>query len=82
MPFTVTLRAFARIGEILGKQRELELPDAARVCDAWVILADEDVELRALRASTRFARNGMLCTEEECLAAGDELSLLPPLGGG
>ena len=78
----VRLLAFARLGELLGAQRELEMADGACVADAWQQLASSEPSLVALHASTRFARNGELCDADARLHDGDELALLPPTGGG
>jgi molybdopterin converting factor small subunit len=79
------LLAFARLREILGYgARELELDDAPPATPerVWSILAAERAGLPELRCSTRFARNGVLVDAAEPLADGDELALLPPVGGG
>jgi len=38
--------------------------------------------LEPLRASTRFARNGALARGDAALRDGDEVALMPPVGGG
>jgi len=75
--------AFARLRELLSaSERSLELPSGARAGDAWDALARGRAELAALRASTRVAINGRVVPFDEALADGDELALLPPVGGG
>jgi len=75
--------AFARLRELLaGAEQSVELPDGARVDDAWSALAQLHPALAAERRGTRAARNGRLVAFEEILADGDELALLPPVGGG
>lgn len=79
----IRLIAFAGLRELLqAPERSLELPDRARVDDAWRALANEHPALDSLRVSTRVARNGRLASFEDELAEGDELALLPPVGGG
>jgi molybdopterin converting factor small subunit len=79
----IHLLAFAGLRELLGaSERELALPQGARVRDAWAALAQRYPALDDLRASTRLARNGRITTFDDTLANGDELALLPPVGGG
>ncbi|HEV3195890.1 MAG TPA: MoaD/ThiS family protein [Candidatus Cybelea sp.] len=79
----IRVLAFARLRELLGAPEiTLELPEGARVVDAWSALAQGCSELDEQRASTRAARNGNLVAFEEPLADGDELAILPPVGGG
>jgi molybdopterin converting factor small subunit len=74
---------FAGLRELLGaSERELALPPGSRVGDAWATLARSYPALDDLRASTRVARNGRVTTFDDALANGDELALLPPVGGG
>ena len=82
-PVRVRVLAFARLRELLASgELTLELAAGARVSDAWERLADGIGPLAQLRSSTRFARNGRIVSFEEPLADGDELALLPPVGGG
>ena len=80
---TVRVVAFARIREILGvASLELTLESEATVGSVWDGLARERPALADLRASTRFARNGVVAASTEPLRDGDEVALLPPFGGG
>jgi molybdopterin converting factor small subunit len=79
----VRVLAFARLREVLGfGTRELELEPGATLDDVWALLARDAAGLTPLRASTRFARNGALADGATALQAGDEIALLPPVGGG
>lgn len=80
---TVRVLAFARLRELLGfNERALEVPDGATLSDLWAQLARQASALEPLRASTRFARNGTLVQAGAGLHDGDEIALLPPVGGG
>ena len=80
---TIRVVAFARIREVLNDgHRTLQLADGSRVGDAWDALVTRVPELAHLESSTRLARNGRLVEVGEPLADGDELTLLPPVGGG
>jgi molybdopterin converting factor small subunit len=79
----IRIVAFAALRELFhAPEHAIELPAGARVADAWSALAHEHPALAAHRASTRVARNGQLASFEDGLADGDELALLPPVGGG
>jgi MoaD family protein len=79
----IRVLAFAQLREMLGgAEHRLELPGGARVDDAWAALIRAHPPLMRERASTRVARNGRLCRFDEPLADGDELAVLPPVGGG
>jgi molybdopterin synthase catalytic subunit/molybdopterin synthase sulfur carrier subunit len=79
----VRVVAFARLRELLGfGERELELAPAATLEDAWRSLTSAVPEAVRLRASTRFARNGVVADGASVLGDGDEIALLPPVGGG
>lgn len=80
---TVRLVAFARVRELLGgSERDVVVASGARVIDVWERLRTECPELGELGSSTRFARNGKIADPNEMLAQGDELAVLPPVGGG
>jgi molybdopterin synthase catalytic subunit len=79
----IRVLAFAHLREALGQaDLALELPPDATAGDAWATLARRLPALAAAGASTRFARNGAMISAQEPLCDGDELALLPPVGGG
>jgi molybdopterin synthase sulfur carrier subunit len=79
----VRVRAFARARELLGSELQLELPDGASLADAWEALRLKNVELDRMASSIRLARNGVVSPLLDArLAEGDEVSVLPPVGGG
>ncbi len=79
----IRVLAFARLRELVDlPERSLDLPAGARVEDAWSALVRAFPALDAERACTRAACNGRLVAFDAPLADGDELALLPPVGGG
>jgi molybdopterin converting factor subunit 1 len=80
---TARVLAFARLRELLGfGEARVDVPDGTTIDGLWVRLAADSTELAALRASTRFARNGELVPGTAAVRDGDEIALLPPVGGG
>lgn len=79
----VRVLAFARLRELLGSAaHELELAEPATVADVWNALSAQHADIGALAASSRIARNGRVVSRGEQVGEGDELALLPPVGGG
>ena len=75
--------AFARLREVLGfGERTLDVGSAVTLEDVWTSLTAASPEAVRLRASTRFARNGVIVDGSSRVADGDEIALLPPVGGG
>ena len=80
---TVRVLAFARLRELLGfGERAVSVPVGATLEMVFAQLAADAPQLAPLRASTRFARNGALATATSVVHEGDEIALLPPVGGG
>jgi molybdopterin converting factor small subunit len=80
---TVRVLAFARLRELLGfGERLVQVPAGTTLDALWSQLAAEVPAMQGLRASTRFARNGALAGGGAPVADGDEIALLPPIGGG
>jgi sulfur-carrier protein len=80
----VRIRAFAGMRELLGEgDFELDVRDGATVADVWEALRGRKHEIDKLAASTRIARNGRVVPLlNEVVRPGDEIALLPPVGGG
>jgi len=74
----VTVRLFAQLRERVGAgELSIELPDGARVSDAIAALGDVAAGLPVVMAVNR-----EYASEDDQLAAGDELALIPPVSGG
>jgi len=79
----VRVRLFAIQRELAGtREVEVELPDEARVEDAWAALVGRYPTLAAGRSFVRFARNAEYAEGGTGLADGDELAVIPPVSGG
>ncbi len=78
------MRAFARLRELLeAPEFTLELPAGSTLVDVWEALRERNRKIDALASSTRIARNGrVVALLGEAVADGDEIALLPPVGGG
>ena len=75
--------AFARVRELVGfSEREFGLAETPTVGALRARLEGDAPELARLRSSTRVARNGLLVDDSATLSEGDEVALLPPVGGG
>jgi molybdopterin synthase catalytic subunit/molybdopterin converting factor small subunit len=72
------VRLFAGLRERAGAaERELELPDGARVADVWAPL-----DLGEEPAGLLYAVNRQYAPGDRLLADGDEIALIPPVSGG
>lgn len=74
---------FAVFRERLGTSAEtIELSAPATVADAIAALSARHPPIAALRGRFRVARNQAFALDDEPLADGDELALIPPVAGG
>jgi molybdopterin synthase catalytic subunit len=74
----VTVRLFAGLRERAGaSERELELPEGARVADVW-----EGLGLGEEPEGLLYAVNKDYAAPERRLDPGDEVALIPPVSGG
>jgi sulfur-carrier protein len=79
----VRIRSFARLRELLGSEIELRVHRGTTVADLWNELCGRNPGVGPFASTTRIARNGrVVALLEEKLADGDEIALLPPVGGG
>jgi MoaE-MoaD fusion protein len=80
---TIKVRLFAILRQQAGWQvRQLDLPGAATVEDAWRALVAQHPALAPTRPIVRFAVNRHYAAADHALADGDELALIPPVSGG
>src|SRR5207244_8996750 len=74
----VVVRLFAGLRERAGiGERDLELPEGARLSDVWPLLGLGDEP-----AGLLYAVNKQYADAETELAPGDEVALIPPVSGG
>lgn len=79
----VTVRLFAILRQQAGwRERQIDLPAAATIEDAWQALIKIAPALAASREVVRFARNRQYSAADARLEDGDELVLIPPVAGG
>lgn len=79
----VRVLAFARVRELLGfGERDTVVGHGATIETVWSDLVRQVPQLAELRPSLRFARNGTLAPASTPVHEGDEIALLPPVGGG
>lgn len=84
-PNTIAIRilTFARVRELIGTtDYEVDLRDGASIADLFEMLVAQTPDLAQFRASIRFACNGEIVEADRKLTRGDEIALLPPVGGG
>jgi molybdopterin synthase sulfur carrier subunit len=80
----VELLFFAAVRDLVGRDSEvIDLPDTVEtIADLATFLAQHHPPLDGRLASVRFARNETFATNDEVLADGDVIALIPPVAGG
>lgn len=79
----VTVRMFAAAREAWGFDAQtVELPPGANVADALAGLRQPLAPAQNIFDSCAFAINQRFARQDERLADGDELAVLPPVSGG
>lgn len=79
----IRLLAFASAGDALGTtETELELPEGSRVADLRARLDRDHPALAPLWPRLAVAVDGRIAGQDEPLADGVEVALLPPVSGG
>lgn len=79
----IRLLAFASAGDALGMtETELELPEGSRVADLRARLDRDHPALSPLWPRLAVAVDGRIAGQDEPLADGVEVALLPPVSGG
>lgn len=81
--FEVEVQLFASMREAIGRDRvRVTLDAGARAADLLEALAREFPAVGAARRSLAVAVNHEVVGPGQPLAAGDEVALIPPVGGG
>jgi molybdopterin converting factor subunit 1 len=79
----IRVRLFAIQRELAGtREVGLELPDNAKIANAWEALVAQYPALAPGRDFVRFARNGAYADPTTSLEDGDEVAMIPPVSGG
>lgn len=78
----LTLLYFAAVRELAGCAEEAVDVPAANVRELRLWLEDARPVLRGRLGAVRFARNEVFSRDDEPLAAGDTIALIPPVSGG
>jgi len=83
-PMTVRILYFAGLRDAVGVAEEsLELPEDVRTVGALArLLASRHRPFAERRAHVRIARNETFAGDDEPVAAGDVIALIPPVAGG
>jgi sulfur-carrier protein len=81
---TITVLYFAAVRELVGVDEErVELPSAiVTIADLAAFLARRHPSLDGRLGAMRFARNETFATNDETIADGDVVALIPPVAGG
>lgn len=81
---TITLLYFAAVRELVGRDEErVELPDGVKtIAELAAFLAQHRPQLAGRLGAVRFARNETFAFDDDAIAAGDVIALIPPVAGG
>lgn len=81
---TLTVLYFAAVRELVGKDEErVDLPaGVTTIAELAGFLASRHPVLEGRLGSVRFARNETFATNDEALADGDVIAIIPPVAGG
>lgn len=80
---TITLLYFAAVRDLVGIDEErIELPSAMTIAELASFLETRHPALGGRLGAVRFARNETFATNDEWIAAGDVVALIPPVAGG
>jgi molybdopterin converting factor subunit 1 len=79
----VRLLAFAAVRDLLGfAEGTLEIDAPCSASTLWSLLVSRYPALAPHRGAVRLAINGTYAFDEDPIAPGDEVALLPPVSGG
>lgn len=80
----ISLLYFAALRDLVGVDEErVELPpDVTTIGGLARFLVEHQPSLEGRLATVRFARNETFATNDEILADGDVVALIPPVAGG
>lgn len=82
-PLALTVRLFALIREKVGREAiALEVPAGTTVGELGARLREAEPAVAPYLEASRVAVNLAFAPKDQVLAAGDDVALIPPVGGG
>lgn len=80
----ITVLYFAAVRDLAGADEEsIDVPaDVRTIADLSRYLATRHPSLQGRLSSVRLARNEVFATNDEVIAEGDVIALIPPVAGG
>ncbi len=79
---TVQVLSFASLQSVLGSERQVELPEGARVSELLQLLEEAVPAFKTYGRRYRVAVNQELAEPQDALPPNAEVALLPPVSGG
>ena len=78
----VVVRSYGIMGDLIGKNLELDLPEESRLGDLARVLVAEYPDASAALRSCRFAIGDSFASTESYIGKGAIVAILPPFSGG
>jgi molybdopterin converting factor subunit 1 len=78
----LTILYFAAVRDLVGISEESIESDAITIGELRVVLEKKQAALEGRLGHVRLARNERFATDDEALADGDTIALIPPVAGG
>ena len=84
MGFTLKLKYYVHFDQLMGKTESLEVPEGISIKDLLTVLAAKysGFSQSAFKTHLIILLNGTICTHDDKLSDGDQISFLTPQMGG
>ena len=78
----ITVLYFAAVRDLVGQSEETIATSARTIAELRAWLEKNRPALEGRLGAVRFARNEQFATDDEAIADGDVVALIPPVAGG